>query len=335
MKAEKNIKKLAIIGAGLAGINLGNSLKDHFKVKIFEKSRGLGGRMATRRSELFNFDHGAQYFRAKSISFKNFLKPLVNEGIIKPWISRHNIYKKSEIYKTIILDKADPYYVAVPAMNSITKYLAKDLDIEKDKRITRIKKKNNKWQLTVDNDTDIGPFEWLVITAPAPQSAELLPKSLKIYKEINNIEMHSCYSLMLGTTNIFDLGFDSAKVFNQNIEWISVNSSKPGRSKNTCLTIITKPSFARGNIDKTKELIIKKIVKETSSIIAFDLSIFEHKVLQFWRYGMALKKRNGLPFFLDKKNKIALCGDWCINNKVEGAFMSSNYLSKEIIKFIE
>jgi predicted NAD/FAD-dependent oxidoreductase len=46
-------------------------------VTIFEKARGAGGRMATRRAEPFIFDHGAQFFKAKTGRFSAFIAPLI------------------------------------------------------------------------------------------------------------------------------------------------------------------------------------------------------------------------------------------------------------------
>ena len=60
------MKKLAIIGSGLSGLTLANHLKDEFDVTVFEKSRGVGGRLATRRVDTYAFDHGAQYFTART-----------------------------------------------------------------------------------------------------------------------------------------------------------------------------------------------------------------------------------------------------------------------------
>ena len=57
---------IAIIGAGMAGVTCARTLRQAgHKVTIFEKSRGLGGRMATRASAFGSFDHGAQYFTVR------------------------------------------------------------------------------------------------------------------------------------------------------------------------------------------------------------------------------------------------------------------------------
>ena len=61
--------KVAVIGAGISGLALANRLKNHFEVVVFEKSRGYGGRVATRRFGEFIFDHGAQFFKAKTEEF--------------------------------------------------------------------------------------------------------------------------------------------------------------------------------------------------------------------------------------------------------------------------
>ena len=44
--------KIAIIGAGFSGCNLYNNLKDKYEnITIFEKSRGVGGRLSTKYIE--------------------------------------------------------------------------------------------------------------------------------------------------------------------------------------------------------------------------------------------------------------------------------------------
>lgn len=72
--------RIAIVGAGISGIILANELKKVAAVKIFEKSRGVGGRMSTRYSEQFSFDHGAQCFTARTKAFQKFLQPHIVKG---------------------------------------------------------------------------------------------------------------------------------------------------------------------------------------------------------------------------------------------------------------
>ena len=66
--------RIAIIGAGMAGLSCGLRLRDGgHEISVFDKGRGPGGRMSTRRiehgNETFQFDHGAQYFTARDPAF--------------------------------------------------------------------------------------------------------------------------------------------------------------------------------------------------------------------------------------------------------------------------
>ena len=80
--------RVAIIGAGLSGLTAAQFLKDFADITIFDKSRGTGGRMATRRAAPYSFDHGTQFFTAKSEAFQAFIAPLINAGVIVRWDAR-------------------------------------------------------------------------------------------------------------------------------------------------------------------------------------------------------------------------------------------------------
>ena len=72
---NSKLTKIAVIGAGISGLNLARLLSDVADVVVFEKSDKLCGRMATHQSNGFSFDHGAQFFTAKKEAFKSFIKP--------------------------------------------------------------------------------------------------------------------------------------------------------------------------------------------------------------------------------------------------------------------
>lgn len=80
------MKRIAIIGAGLAGLTCGKALQQAgHDVVIFEKSRGIGGRLATRRAEPFYFDHGVAAFTASDDDFQSFVNQLLTEEVVAVW----------------------------------------------------------------------------------------------------------------------------------------------------------------------------------------------------------------------------------------------------------
>ncbi len=81
---------VGIIGAGMAGLACATRLADAgFAVTAFDKGRGPGGRMATRRAEVegrtVRFDHGAQYFTARDPAFADQVTRWQADGIVARW----------------------------------------------------------------------------------------------------------------------------------------------------------------------------------------------------------------------------------------------------------
>ena len=78
--------RVAIIGAGLAGATTARTLVDAgADVVVFDKSRGVGGRMATRRAPhdaAVTFDHGAQYFTARDPRFAERVAAWYEQGLV-------------------------------------------------------------------------------------------------------------------------------------------------------------------------------------------------------------------------------------------------------------
>ena len=79
--------RIAIIGAGIAGLTCARELVRHgIDPVLFDKGRGLGGRLSTRRGEGgYQFDHGARYLTAKSGGFESFLQDAEAAGAIATW----------------------------------------------------------------------------------------------------------------------------------------------------------------------------------------------------------------------------------------------------------
>ena len=74
--------QVAVIGAGLSGLACARLLSEAgTRVRVFDKARGPGGRMATRRQGDLRFDHGAQYFTVRDPSFRRALEQWQADGL--------------------------------------------------------------------------------------------------------------------------------------------------------------------------------------------------------------------------------------------------------------
>jgi hypothetical protein len=319
--------KIAIIGAGLSGLSLARMLQERAEVTLFEKSRGLSGRMATRRAEPYSFDHGAQYFTARTPAFQHFIQPLIEAGVVERWHARYVKFDGEQVVERKNWMDDEPRYVFVPGMNRIGQHCSQGLNIQLNTRINSLER-HGTWQLTDDEGRHYPGFDWVISTAPAPQAVALLPEIFHYHADISAIEMQPCLSLMLGFERDLDLAFDAAHVINADVSWIAVNSHKPGRADRFTLVVHSSEQYAATHIDDDREAVMQHLIAETSRIIGRDIGrAVDFKTVHGWRFANNATRTAQSAVFIDDKHQLAACGDWCLGGRVEGAFTSALHLA--------
>ena len=77
---------LLIIGAGIAGLAAGRmAQRAGYSVMLIDKGRRVGGRVSTRRSDGFMFNHGAQYITARTDEFTEALSAATSAEMAGSW----------------------------------------------------------------------------------------------------------------------------------------------------------------------------------------------------------------------------------------------------------
>lgn len=324
------MKRIAVIGAGMSGLTLSRALQHHAQITIFEKSRGVGGRMSTRRADPYAFDHGAQFFTARSEAFNAWIAPMLAAGVVQRWDARVAEFERTIKLREYQWDASDAHYVGAPAMNAVAKYMSQGLDIRLGVRVQTLQKQSGMWQLSDDQGNALGSFDWVIVAIPAEQAAELLPSTLSCYPEVQATRMQGCFSLMLGFEHALPLDFDVARIKDSDIQWIAVNSSKPARNPYWCLTVNSSNSWADAHMEDDRNQVQDYLSQLTSEIIGHGLSGAAHKALHGWRYA-TISTQQESSFLMDAQEKIGVCGDWLRDGKVEAAFTSGSELAQQIL----
>ena len=313
---------IAIIGAGLAGLHLANQLSVAHTITVFEKARGPGGRMSTRRATPYAFDHGAQYFTATSNEFRTFLTPFLAHQTVAPWPEAITLRDGANVSDK---DK----YCASPGMNAICKLLAAELDLRTGHQVERLERKSDGWYLHIKDLAPVGPFDWVISSAPAPQTTVLFPETFSSYERLTQVEMLGCFSLMLGFDAPLSIPWSALKSEADPVGWIAVNSAKPGRDQSTSILVQSRNTWAEAHLESDPAEIKSHLLHAASELSGLDLSSAIHQVLHRWRYA-ATKTPVGQPFVIDEALQLAACGDWCLGSKVEAAFLSADALAKAL-----
>lgn len=323
MRTKKT--KIAVIGAGIAGLNLANILSARADVTVFEKSAKLGGRAATREADACAFDHGAQFFTVKSTAFKQFVEGLQAQGVVARWDARFAEIRNGEIVAQRRWDESYPHYVGTPAMHAIGQYMAKDLDVRFNQTIQSIKRDNKRWLLMSAHDT-LGEYDWVVFAIPAAQAYALLPDSCQFKMQLSDVSMLACYALMLAYPQPKALQWDAALISGNVLSWASVNSSKPGRSPVFSMVAMSKNLWAETHFGHDEAFVTQAMLAELSAIVGQPMEDFSDKALKRWKYANAARRAESM-LLIDETLQLACCGDWCKVGRIESAFTSSQALA--------
>lgn len=318
--------RIAIIGAGLSGLTLANRLRAHAQVTIFEKSRGLGGRMSTRRASDYAFDHGAQYFTAKGAAFRAFLNPWIETGDVALWDDAIATFGDGNDMPPA---QTFPRYVAQPAMNSLCKVLAAGIDVQNAVEISAIRSPEGRWDLQTKADDLHRGFDWVLSTAPAPQTRRLMPPDFSGTSALGETRMSGCYSLMLGYSGIKKPEWTAARVSSHPLAWMAVNAQKPGRSGGLSIICQTSNLWAEANLERDQEEVRQELLEDFRSLTGIGAAP-AYISLHRWRFANVEKTRiNGCLF--DPAQKLGAAGDWCAGGRVEAAFDSASALAQKVL----
>jgi len=320
-------KRVAVIGAGLAGLSCATQLQaDGFQVQLFEKSRGPSGRMSTRNGDGWSADHGAQYFTARNPLFVEELNSWISAGVAGAWYPNLKVFEDNQWRVGSVSENR---YVGIPGMNTPGHYLAKNLSIEFNQTIDQISYQNGKWSL---HSIELGyiedQFDWLVIALPAPQ-ALILTKSVDQLIDASStpFNMLGCWTVMVRFSEKQNLSFDAAFINDEIVSWVSRNNSKPGRTGQESWTIQANPLWSQEFIELDKEEAGKRIL-ECAKKLGFG---FQNAEISIHRWRYASGAINPSPEFSIYENmNLGLCGDWLHGGRVEGAWLSGLKLSNEI-----
>ena len=320
--------QIAIIGAGMAGLTAAHQLAARHEITLFERADKPGGRMASRTVNDFTFDHGAQFFTAKTTSFQQFLMPYLESGALARWDAAFAEFSGPEITSRRQWDAEFPHYVGAPDMNALPRAMAAPLTIHYGCNIDGIRPADGRWQLVTGAQVS-GEFDWVISSLPARQSVALFESHSNMLGKVPGNLMRPCYALMLGFDTPQDLDWQAAHVKQADISWMSVNSSKPGRHGRFSMLILATNAWTRDNFQLDLPAAGEHLLSEVERIAGINRQQLVHQDIKRWTY-VNLPRQFGNKAFIDKTQQLAACGDWCIQGRVEAAFTSADWLADKL-----
>ena len=296
-------------------------------VTLFDKSRRVGGRLATRRVDGLRFDHGAQYATVRDPAFATAMQAMAAAGLAAPWPAA-----------------GEGRWCGVPGMSALARHMEQEgigtLHAERhvaflhrdgqgenggDWRVRHRDAADTRPGLVSDTGGELaGPFDRVAVALPAPQAAGLLQPHA-FAAEAARAPMAPCWAAMLA--------FDDATVTPDllrpeagPLRWIARDSSRPGRAAAPeCWVAHATPEWSRDHLEQPVEAVLatlRAVFAEETGIRASARYAGVHR----WRYALA-EAPLGRPALWDVTAGLGVCGDWCLGARVEAAFLSGRALA--------
>lgn len=307
--------RIGIIGAGISGLSCADALaRRGHDVVLYDKGRGPGGRMSTRRIEtpqgVASFDHGAQYFTVRDRTFHAQVRSWIAAEVVAPWPAA-----------------GSGAYVGVPGMNAPIRELGARHVVHWSTLVISMQRRADGWRIGLEDGVD-QDFDAAVVAIPAEQAAALLVDAAPdLAARAAAAVSAPCWTVMVAFDQRVAVSRDCWTEDRDGIVgWTARNNSKPGRTGPESWVVQATPDWSRRHIDDHRDEVTAVVTSALSDRLSVALPDRLGTAAHLWRFARCAEGGAG-PIF-DADRRLGICGDWLVGPRVESAWLSGATLAE-------
>lgn len=291
---------------------------------LLDKGRHAGGRMATRRAGSATFDHGAQYFSAKTAEFQSFVAKMKGHGVLGEWWPG-------------ISDTSHPRWIGLHGMNALPKRMAEGMDIRQGKKAIGIHLHEQGWLVKTEDDETFAAAA-LIITIPAPQAIDLLENSdtglaQGDWAPLKNIAYHPCLAVLATLDRPTGIVAPGGLLLEGGpISWLADNFKK-GISSVPTATLHASPNFSQKHLDADLQAAGEALLSAAGAWIQPARVLDWH--IHRWRYSLAYQRHPEAFWRAGTPAPLLFGGDGFGIGNVEGAFLSGLAMAGHVLEVLK
>ena len=315
-------KTTVIIGAGISGLLVARELVARGrKVMVFDKSRGVGGRMSTKRVGDAVFDQGAQFFTTRDEQFEAMVTSWSRCGVVERWAGGD-----------------DERWVARPSMTGLAKALAADVPVKLSQKVQAIQFHDcGCWEIEMEGE-GLYCAERIVLSCPVPQALAILDAGHAklpgdVREGLERCDYHPCLALMLVLDRESLLPAEGMVFASGPIRWAADNVKKGiAQGAKAALTLHLNREVSAEFYSASEEE-VWQLVRGTVEPLLGDATL-SSKTLHRWRFSEPKTLYGKRCEWVPAMN-LGFCGDVFGGPRVEGAAISGMALARQIVSSFE
>ena len=333
---------MAVIGAGIAGAACAHALAQAgHAVHVFDKARGPGGRLATRRMAwvdrdaqpcMTRLDHGALGMTAHAAPFRAFVDEARQAGWLAEW-------QPALAPGSLPLDGGAAFHVPVPDSPELCRRLLDGVASTWSCTVDNLHWDASGWQVEAAGQRHGGPFGAVVLALPPAQAAHLLgPHRRDWARHAALAPMQPCWTLMGVAAAHAAPAWDLARPAEGPLAWVMRSDARPGRVRvpgQAHWVAHARPGWSRQNLEQSPEAVQQQLQAALADTLGQPVD-WLHCTVHRWRYALPQARRAapGESSWWDAAQGLGVCGDFLGGfeaSGVEGAWMSARSLSLALL----
>ncbi|MBC7941273.1 MAG: FAD-dependent oxidoreductase [Chitinophagaceae bacterium] len=334
--------RIAVIGAGVAGAACAAGLLlAGVDVTVFDKSRGVGGRLATRRAEWTDvdgtlrtaeFDHGCPHFTVSRPRFQAVIDRAEARGVVARWRQRVSARFPAGGWRHGVVPTSN--------MPAFCRHLLSGVPLRLGQAVTSLQRAADGWRLLLSDGRAEGPFDQVMLAIPAPQATTLLAGHENDWAaSLASAPMTPCWTLM-AVTDEPDWPWDMAEIERGALAVVVRNDRKPARQAPPGLAhwvAHATPTWSCAHLEdepaQVTELLraaLEKLLPGTESLR------WHHSGVHRWRYARLTQPApEGIDCWWNAGLGLGVCGDAFGDGSVEAAWCSGDELADAIAAVLD
>jgi len=319
MGAERKVKPVVIVGAGVSGLLAAERLQEAGKeVMVLERSKAPGGRLATERVGDGVFDQGAQFFTSRSDEFRAIVRKWTKARVAEVWC---NGFRSGN---GRLLPDGQPRYKGVGGMAAIMNHVSQGLNVKLGAEVVRIEYNGGAWQVRMAGGSSVAA-NVLIMTPPVPESLALMDAgnvtlSSDVRKHLESTRFEPCFAvlaLLKGPSRVEEPGL--VRMPSDSILWITDNHVKGISPDAFAVTIHASPNFSRQYLNDDPGMIAKLLLGEAHEWLGSETRDVH---VTRWLYAQPVRVHPEPYLAVTEPGMLVFSGDAFGGPRVEGAALS-------------